>query len=52
MLQGLGPTNTKEGSRLCKLDIAASKMAARLEGTKRGDGEVGLTEKGEESGTE
>ena len=52
MLQGLGPTNTKESSRLCKLDIAASKMAARLEGTKRGDCEVGLTEKGEESGTE
>ena len=44
MLQGLGPTNTKDGSRL--------KMAARLEGTKRGDCEVGLTEKGEESGTE
>ena len=52
MLQGLGPTNTKDGSRLCKLDIAASEMATRLEATKRGDCEVGLTEKGEESGTE
>ena len=52
MLQGLGPTNTKDGSRLCKLDFAASKIADRLEGTKRGDGEVGLTEKGEESGKE